>query len=79
MRSRNPLHNRVQKRRNPFSRPRGDFEYIVVVTAQKIDYLVGHNLRLGGIHVYLVHHRDDLKSMIHSQIEIGDRLCLDSL
>ncbi len=50
-----------------------------MVTAQKIDDLVGHNLRLGGIHINLVHHRNDLKPVVHSQIKIGDRLRLDSL
>lgn len=79
MRSRNLLDDRIQKRRYPLARAGGDSEYIILAAAQKIGDLVRHDIRLRGVHVDLVHHRDDLKPVVHSQIEIGNRLGLNAL
>ena len=50
-----------------------------MVAAQKVDYLVRHHFRLGGIHIYLVQYGDDLKPVVHSKIEVRNGLRLDAL
>ena len=41
--------------------------------------LLGYSIGLGGLQVYFVEHRDDLKVGLHGQVEIGHRLGLHAL
>ena len=75
----NPLHDRIQDRRDALSRTGGDLEYVFVAAAEQVDDLVGNHLDLGGFHIYLVKDRDDLETVVDRQVEVRNGLGLDTL
>ena len=79
LRRRNSVDYRVENRGHPLSGARRDLEHLLRLAAQQVAHLVGHDLHLGGIHVYLVQNRDDLQTVVYSHVEIGDGLGLHAL
>ena len=74
-----PVDDGVQDGRHAFSGACGNLEDVIVAASQQVHYLVCHDLRLGGVHVYLVEYGDYLEIMVDRVIKIGDGLGLHAL
>ncbi len=75
----NLVHDGVQDSLYAFARPGADPQDILRFAAQQVYNLVRHHFRLGGIHVNLVEDRDNFQIMVNGLIQVGNRLCLNTL
>ncbi len=69
----------IQNRSHPLSGTGGHLEHILRLAADQIADLVRNEFHLSRLHVYLVEHRDDLKSVVDGHVKVGDGLCLHAL
>ena len=79
LRSRNLLHDGIQKRSHSQSCSGGHLIYVLRLAAEKFADLVGHDFRTGSIHVNLIQDRDNLQSMLDGLVKIGNGLSLNTL
>src|SRR5262249_8914462 len=56
-----------------------DPQTVIRIAADQVGKLLGVFLRLRGRQIDLVEHRDDLKIVLHRQVQVGQRLRLDAL
>ena len=79
LRSRNLLHDGIQKRSHAKSCSGGHLIYVLRLAAEKFADLVGHDFRTGSVHVNLIQDRDNLQSMLDGLVKIGNGLGLNAL
>ena len=79
LRSGDAVDDGIQDRRHALPRAGGNLEDFFRAAAQQVGDLVYDDFRLGGIHVYLVQHGDDLEAMVDGQVQVGYGLRLDAL
>ena len=73
------VHYRVEQRGHALAGAGGDLVDLLGLASQQLADLVGHELHLGGVHVYLVEHGDYLQPVVDGHVEVGDGLRLDAL
>ena len=79
LRGGNLLHDGIQQRRDTLAGAGGNLVDILRIAAEQVADLVGHDIHHGGIHVDLVQDRNDLQTMVHRLVEVGNRLGLHAL
>ena len=79
LRSRNPLHDSVENLLYALAGLSRSKEHLLRLAAQKVYYLVSHDIDHSRVNVDLVEHRNDLEVVLDSEIKVGYCLCLDTL
>src|SRR6202041_3547697 len=76
---RNVTNKPIEQLVDPLSGLSRDFEYRLRLTTKEADYLSSGALNIGGRQINLIEHRDNRKIGSQRQVDIGQRLGLDSL
>ena len=76
---RNPVHDCVKHRLHALPGTGRYPQNLLRFAAQKVAHLVLHQLRLGGVHVNLVEHRNNLQTVVYGLVQVGNCLRLNAL
>ena len=78
-RRRDALHDSVEESTHALARLRGDLQNLFLVHTEQLDDFLGDGGNVGYGQVYLVDDGDDLQVVLHSEVQVGERLGLYTL
>ena len=73
------LHDSVEDATHALARLRGDLQNLLLVHTEQLDDFLGDAGNVGYGQVYLVDDGDDLQVVLHSEVQVSERLGLDAL